>query len=51
MTAFGVWGTKTEAGQRKFDEMAGMIPMGSLFLGIVFLVISLIIAAVFIFRK
>ena len=26
MAAFGWWGLNTEAGNRRFDEMAGMIP-------------------------
>lgn len=35
---FAWWGTKTKAGQRAFDEMAGMIPWGAGVLGIALLV-------------
>lgn len=48
LTAFGWWGTKTKEGQQKFDEMAGMIPYFSYYLGIAFLVISL---GIFIYLK
>lgn len=30
---FGYWGSKTMAGKRAFDEMAGMIPLGAAVLG------------------
>jgi hypothetical protein len=34
LLAFGYWGTATEAGQRRYDEMAGMIPYASWYLGL-----------------
>lgn len=33
LAAFGWWGTKTEAGQRSYDEMAGIIPEFSWWIG------------------
>ncbi|MBV9879173.1 MAG: hypothetical protein JO180_01700 [Gemmatirosa sp.] len=30
---FAAWGTRTAAGRRAFDEMAGMIPLGAGLLG------------------
>ena len=34
LLGFGYWGTATDAGQRRFDEMAGMIPYGAWYLGL-----------------
>jgi len=34
LTAFGWWGCNTAAGRQRFDEMAGIIPTASLFLGL-----------------
>jgi hypothetical protein len=31
--AFGWWGLSTEAGRRRYDEMAGMIPMAAYYGG------------------
>lgn len=38
---FGYWGVYTEAGNRKYDEMAGIIPMVALWLGGAFVIIAL----------
>ena len=37
---FGWWGQHTESGQKKFDEMAGMIPFFAFYLGIILALIS-----------
>lgn len=34
LVAFGWWGVETVAGRRRFDEMAGMIPMAAGALGV-----------------
>ncbi|MCM8524999.1 MAG: hypothetical protein NE327_00670 [Lentisphaeraceae bacterium] len=39
-TIFGSWGRYSEAGQKKFDEMAGMIPFFSQCIGIFLLVLA-----------
>jgi hypothetical protein len=31
--AFGAWGCWTKAGQRQFDEMAGILPFAALWAG------------------
>jgi len=31
--AFGLWGVLTDSGRRRFDEMAGIIPLAALVLG------------------
>lgn len=33
LAAFGWWGTGTAGGRRRFDEMAGIVPMLSLWAG------------------
>jgi hypothetical protein len=33
LAVFGYWGASTVAGRRQFDEMAGMIPVASTWLG------------------
>lgn len=43
---FGLWGLGTRAGRTAFDEMAGMIPGGSLIAGIALLFIVCVIAVV-----
>lgn len=43
---FGLWGLGTSAGRTAFDEMAGMIPGGSLFGGFALLFIVCVIAVV-----
>lgn len=40
LLAFGWWGVYTAAGQRRFDEMAGMIPMFALWAGVLLLAVS-----------
>ena len=40
---FGCWGRYSEAGKSKFDEMAGMIPYGAYYLGIILVIISIIL--------
>ena len=44
-TAFGYWGQYTEAGNKKYDEMAGMIPAFAYYLGIFLLIIASITGA------
>ena len=44
-TAFGYWGQYTEAGNKKYDEMAGMIPAFAYYLGIFLLIIASIAGA------
>ena len=41
LAAFGLWGMFTEAGNRAFDEMAGMIPVFALEASLPVLVIAL----------
>ena len=41
--AFGYWGVHTEAGRRRFDEMAGMLPLFSLVAGITCIIVALAI--------
>ena len=40
---FGYWGQHSGAGRIKFDEMAGMIPLGAYWLGIILILMSLCI--------
>ena len=49
-TLFGAWGRFSEAGQRHFDEMAGMIPYFSYYLGLLLLVVSLVIWVIIVYR-
>lgn len=42
MAAFGWWGLYTEAGNRRFDEMAGMIPFSVGCAGGLFAVVGLV---------
>lgn len=42
-TAFGAWGRHSRAGRAAFDEMAGIIPLGAFWLGIVLLLIAAIL--------
>ena len=53
LAAFGWWGTKTDAGRRRFDEMAGIIPELSWWagcgigaIGIIWVVVSVLRALV-----
>ena len=48
---FGAWGGFTQAGSRRFDEMAGMIPFFAFYLGVFLLVVSLILWGVVIYRQ
>jgi len=41
--AFAVWGLKTPAGRRAFDEMAGIIPMAAGLAGVLLCVAALAI--------
>lgn len=41
--AFGVWGSTSESGKRRFDEMAGMIPLASVAAGFVLLIAAAVI--------
>ena len=43
LAAFGWWGLETVSGRRRFDEMAGMIPMGAGALGVLLVVIALVL--------
>ena len=47
---FGFWGKSSEAGQRYFDEMAGMIPYFSYYLSFVLLFIAVVLWAIIIYR-
>jgi hypothetical protein len=40
LTLFGFWGTRSEKGKKKFDEMAGMIPFFSYYAGLLILAVS-----------
>jgi hypothetical protein len=40
LLVFAAWGTRTAAGRRAFDEMAGMIPYGAGALGVVALAVA-----------
>ena len=40
LLGFGLWGTRTAAGRRAFDEMAGMVPLAALALGAVLLLVG-----------
>ena len=44
---FGYWGQYSESGKVKFDEMAGMIPLGAYWSGTILLLMSL---SIFLFR-
>ena len=41
--AFGAWGKFSKAGRTRFDEMAGMIPEGSLYSGAVLLLVAAVL--------
>lgn len=43
LAAFGWWGLETVSGRRRFDEMAGMIPMGAGAVGVVLVVLALVL--------
>lgn len=45
LTTFGWWGTRTETGRHRFDEMAGVIPQAALALGGVLVLAALALAA------
>ena len=51
LSAFGAWGKHSEAGQRKYDEMAGMIPYFAWWLGLLFLAVAAMLGLVVFFRK
>ena len=51
LTIFGAWGKYSEAGMRKYDEMAGIIPYFSYYFGIGLLVIAVILWAVLFARR
>lgn len=44
LITFGQWGIRSEAGRRAFDEMAGIIPYFSWYIGLVLLVVTVILA-------
>jgi len=48
--AFGHWGRFSQSGQRAYDEMAGMIPLFSHYLGILLLCISALWWAILLYR-
>lgn len=41
--AFGVWGVTSESGKRRFDEMAGMVPLAAVGAGFVLLLSAAVI--------
>ncbi|HEX6747989.1 MAG TPA: hypothetical protein VF092_11915 [Longimicrobium sp.] len=43
LIGFGWWGLETVSGQRRFDEMSGMIPLGAGFLGAILLLVGLVV--------
>ncbi len=43
LAAFGWWGVETASGRRRFDEMAGMIPMGAGALGVLLVLVALVL--------
>ncbi len=43
LSIFGYWGSQTVAGRKKYDEMDGIIPIFSLYLGVVLVIIGLIV--------
>ena len=47
---FGFWGRYTESGHRAYDEMAGMIPLFSYYVGWFLAVIAIACWAYFIYR-
>ncbi|HEX8243329.1 MAG TPA: hypothetical protein VF541_07530 [Longimicrobium sp.] len=46
LLAFGYWGIYTPAGQRRFDEMAGIIPFWAALLGGFLLCVAALLALV-----
>jgi hypothetical protein len=48
---FGYWGKFSAAGRQKYDEMAGIIPEVSYYLGIVLLIIAACICAFGLIKK
>lgn len=44
LVLFGGWGRWTEAGRRKYDEMAGMIPFFAYYAGLVLLAVAVVLA-------
>jgi len=51
LTAFGAWGRFSQAGARKFDEMAGIIPFFSYYAGIGLLVIAVVLWVIIYIRR
>jgi uncharacterized membrane protein YidH (DUF202 family) len=43
LAAFGWWGVETTGGRRRFDEMAGMIPMGAGAIGVLLVLVALVL--------
>ena len=48
---FGAWGRFSDAGQKRYDEMAGMIPYFSYYAGMLVLCIAAILLIIFIYRQ
>jgi len=48
---FGAWGRYTEAGRARFDEMAGMLPLASFYLGLVLLAAAAVLWGLALTRK
>ncbi len=48
---FGYWGKHSVAGKKRFDEMAGIIPEFSYWLGIGLLAAGLLTSAIWLIRK
>jgi hypothetical protein len=44
LMGFGWWGMNSRGGRRIFDEMAGMIPLASMGLGLLLLVAGIVLA-------
>jgi len=49
--AFGAWGRFSKPGQARFDEMAGMIPLVSFYLGAFLLLVSVVLWGLAFARK
>ncbi len=47
---FGAWGRFSESGQKLYDEMAGMIPFFSYYLGILLLAVGFVFWVVILYR-
>ncbi len=48
---FGSWGRFTEAGQLRYDEMAGILPYFAFYIGILLLVVALVMLGIMVFAK